>query len=212
MLDQRNCTSKDQKMKTGIHAKNFPFRTGYPGIFLVILYIAGLYGCENDVEKVTLVTGKKIEPVETSEGLTILYSDSARVKVKITAPELVRYDTEKPYTELPKGVHVEFYDNTLRVNSTLDAKYALRRDMEAIMEARDDVVVVNIKGEKLNTEHLLWNEKTAKISSDKFVKITTADKIIYGNGFEANQDFTSYKIFNIKGTITINKDERATNP
>lgn len=125
---------------------------------------------------------------------------------------LVRFDTEKPYTELPSGVHVEFYDEAMKVNSTLDAKYALRKDQESIMEAKNDVVVVNAKGEKLNTEHLTWNERTAKIYSDKFVKITTPDKIIFGNGFEANQDFTSYKIFNIKGTITINKDERAANP
>ena len=193
-------------------AKNFPLRTGKRVIFLLILYTVGLSACENDLEKVTLVSEKDSAPVETSEGLTILYSDSARVKVKITAPRLVRIDAEKPYTELPDGVHVEFYDPQMRINSTLDSKYALRRDAEGIMEAKNDVVVVNAKGEKLNTEHLVWNEKTAKISSDKFVKITTADKIIYGNGFEANQDFTSYKIFNIKGTITINKDERATNP
>ena len=193
-------------------AKNFIPRSGYPAIFLLILYIVGLSSCETDLEKVTLVTGKESAPVENSEGLTILYSDSARVKVKITAPRLVRFGTEKPYTELPAGVHVEFYDPAMRINSTLDAKYALRRDAESIMEAKNDVVVVNAKGEKLNTEHLVWNEKTAKISSDKFVKITTADKIIYGNGFEANQDFTSYKIFNIKGTITINKYERASNP
>ena len=196
----------------GPDAKNFPQRTGNTVIFLLFLCIMGLAACENDLEKVSLVSEKESAPVETSEGLTILYSDSARVKVKITAPRLVRFDTEKPYTELPAGVHVEFYDPQMRINSTLDARYALRRDTEAIMEAKNDVVVVNAKGEKLNTEHLVWNEKTAKISSDKFVKITTADKIIYGNGFEANQDFTSYKIFNIKGTITINKDERASNP
>ena len=199
-------------MRAGNDAKNFRRMTGYPAIFLLILYTWVLSACENDIEKITLVTGKKKDPVETSEGLTILYSDSARVKVKITAPKLVRYDTEKPYTELPAGVHVEFYDQAMLITSTLDAKYALRKDTESVMEAKNDVVVVNTKGEKLNTEHLIWNEKTAKISSDKFVKITTADKIIYGNGFEANQDFTSYKIFNIKGTITINKDERASNP
>jgi len=171
-----------------------------------------LTGCENDIEKVTLVTGKKSLPVETSEGLTILYSDSSRVKVKITTPKLVRLGSENPVTELPQGMLVEFYDENMNVNSTLKAKYALRKDLENIMEAKNDVVVVNAKGEKLNTEHLIWNEKTSKIYSDEFVKITTPDKIIYGNGFEANQDFTSYKIFNIKGTITINKDERAKNP
>ncbi len=187
-------------------------KAGFPGFFLLFLYTCVLAGCENDLEKVSLVTGKQVLPVETSEGLTILYSDSSRVKVKITTPKLVRFDTENPVTELPQGMLVEFYDINMNVNSTLKAKYALRKDLENIMEAKNDVVVVNAKGEKLTTEHLIWNEKTSKISSDEFVTITTDDKIIYGNGFEANQDFTSYKIFNIKGTIIINKDERAQNP
>ena len=37
----------------------------------------------------------------------------------------------------------------------------------------------------------------------RFVKITTADEIIFGDGFESNQDFTKYKIFKIRGTISL---------
>jgi len=190
----------------------FKKKAGFRSIFLLVLYACIFSGCENDIEKVTLVTEKKVLPVESSDKLTILYSDSARVKVKITTPKLTRFATEDPITELPQGMLVEFFDENMKVTSTLQAKYARRKDLESVMEAKNDVVVVNSKGEKLNTEHLMWNEKTSKIYSDEFVKITTPDKIIYGNGFEANQDFTSYKIFNIKGTITIDKDERAENP
>lgn len=168
--------------------------------------------CENDIEKVSLVTGKQKLPVETSTQLELLYSDSARVKVKVTTPLLNRFAGDKPYTELPKGVDIKFYDQNLQVTSTLTSKYAIRRDGEGIMEARNDVVVVNEKGEKLNTEHLVWNERTQKITSDEFVKITTPDKIIFGKGFEANQNFTNYKIFKISGTITIDKNENAPNP
>jgi hypothetical protein len=75
------------------------------------------------------------------------------------------------------------------------------------MEAKKDVVVVNEKGEKLMTEYLVWDEKTGKIFSNEFVKIITADEIIMGNGFESNQDFSRYKIFDIKGTIKLKKDE-----
>jgi LPS export ABC transporter protein LptC len=177
------------------------------GIFLLALFMCLGSSCENDIEKVSLVTGKEKLPVETSTDLEILYSDSSRVKVKVNAPMLTRFGGEKPVTELAKGVKVEFYDENLNVTSTLTANYALRKDNESVMEARNNVVVINVKGEKLNTEHLVWDEKTSRIYSDEFVKITTPDKIIFGDGFEANQDFTNYKIFKIKGTITINKDE-----
>lgn len=187
-------------------------KAGFPGFFVLALFVITCAGCENDIEKISLVTGKQALPVEMSKGLQILYSDSSRVKVKINAPELNRFDGEKPITELPEGVHVEFYDANMKVTSTLTSKYALRKDLENVMEAKDDVVVVNEKGEKLNTELLIWDEKTAKIYSTEFVKITTPDKIIFGNGFEANQNFTNYKIFQIKGTITINQDEHTPNP
>jgi LPS export ABC transporter protein LptC len=187
-------------------------KAGIPGFFMLALFLVATTSCENDLEKVHLVTNKEALPVETSTDLVIWYSDSARIKVKIEAPELNRYDGESDYTELPQGVKVEFYDENMNVNSTLTSKYAIRKDAEQVMEARNDVVVVNVKGEKLNTEHLIWNEVSSKISSDEFVKITTPDKIIFGNGFESNQDFTNYKIFNIKGTITINRDEYTQNP
>jgi len=181
---------------------------GYYAIFILAL-LGVLTGCENDIEKINLITGKEVLPVESSNDLEILYSDSARVTVKVIAGQMNRYDTGHAVTVLPMGINVEFFDSEGGVISTLDAQYAIRYEADHIMEARDSVVVVNIKGEKLQTEKLIWNEKSAMIHSDQFVTITTPDKVIYGDGFEANQDFTNYKIFKIKGIITIQKDERS---
>ena len=63
------------------------------------------------------------------------------------------------------------------------------------------------KGEKLNTEKLIWNELTQKIYSDEFVKVTQKDKIIYGDGFESDQSFTKYRIFKIKGVINLKEGQ-----
>ena len=71
------------------------------------------------------------------------------------------------------------------------------------MEARKNVEVINEKGDKLNTEHLTYDMADGKLRSDEFVKITTADEIIYGTGLEANEDFSRYRIFNIKGIINL---------
>jgi len=182
--------------------------------FIRFVFILALLsgGCENDIEKVKLVTSKDVLPVEAATGLEIIYSDSAHIKAKITTPELNRYVGNKNYIELPKGLKLEFYDDQNKVTSTLTADYAIRREPEMIVEARRNVIVVNEKNEKLNTEHLIWNERTKKIYSDEFVKITTPDEIIMGNGFEANQDFSRYRIKNIKGTINVKKNSYAPNP
>ncbi len=174
---------------------------------LFSLSLLMMVSCENDIKKVNLITGKNQEPVESAQGLEILYSDSGIIKVSIKTPELNRFVQPKPVTELPKGVYVEFFDDAQRVTSTLTSKYALRNDADKTMEAKKDVVVVNKKGDKLETEYLKWDEKSGMISSPEFVKITTPDEIIYGNGFESNQDFSRYRIFDIKGIINLKKDE-----
>jgi LPS export ABC transporter protein LptC len=177
-------------------------------IYLLLLFFT-LASCEPDIEKVLLIADKERFPLETSDNVELLYSDSARVKVKLTAGRMERFVGADPYLELPKGVVVLFYTDSLTVKSSLTANYAVRYVNTNIMEARNDVVVINEKGERLNTEHLIWDEQKSKIYSDEFVKITTKDEIIYGNGFEANEDFTKYKIFNIKGTINLKTDAQS---
>ena len=71
------------------------------------------------------------------------------------------------------------------------------------MLVRDKVEVVNTKNETLSTEELIWNNKTRRITSDKFVKIQTADEIIYGDGLDANEDMTNYRIKKISGTVRL---------
>lgn len=171
-----------------------------------------LSGCENDLEKVKLYGKGKELPIESGRNIKILYSDSARVQVEVNAPVLDRYDTENPYVEMPQGLRAFFYNDRMEVKSRLTADYGIRHERQQRMEARKNVVVVNEKGEQLNTEHLIWDEKQEKLRSDQFVKITTKDEIIFGNGFEANQDFSKYRIFKIKGTISINNPRNASHP
>ena len=162
--------------------------------------------CQTDIQTINQVTTGKGLPSETMKGAEIIYSDSGMVKMKLTGPELDRYSGEKPYIIFPKGVKVLFYNDSLKVNSQLDANYGIRYEAEAKMEAKGNVVVVNIKGEKLNTEHLFWDEAQDRIYTNEFVKVTTGDEAIYGDGLESNRDFTKWRIKNVKGTINI-KDE-----
>ena len=164
--------------------------------------------CKNDVEEVQVLTRKENHPAETAVNAEIIYSEAARMRVKLNAPVLKRYTGEKPYVELPEGIKVVFYDSLKREESRLTANYAISHEAEKIMEARYNVEVINAKGEKLNTEHLIWNQEKKTIYTNEFVKITTPDEVIMGEGLEADESFTRYKIKKIKGTITINQDDK----
>jgi len=174
-------------------------------IFTISL-ISTLLSCETDIKKVKFITTRDNFAVESAKDAEIIYSDSAIIKVKIIAPQLDRYIDKDPYIELPKGIEILFYDGDFEVASQLTADYAISYENEGRMEAKGNVVLINEQGEKLNTEHLIWDEAKDLIYSNEFVKITTADEIIMGDGFESNQNFTKFKIKNIQGTITIKDD------
>lgn len=174
------------------------------GVIIIVL------SCKSDLKKVERVASEKEARTEKAQNVEIKYNEEGQLKVKVLAPTLLRYVTEDPYLEMPDGVRVLFYDAQMNVKSRLKADYGINHQDEGKMLVRDNVRVINRKGEKLNAEELIWNEKKEKITSDKFVKITTEDEIIYGDGLVANQDFTNYKIKNIKGTIKMGEKENDT--
>ena len=177
------------------------FRNIFPAVVLFLFF-----SCKTDMEKVKKISEKKSYNTETGKEVEILYSDSAKVKVKLVSPKIVRHLGNDPETEMPEGVKVYFYNDSMQVNGRLSANYAISYDTRDEMVVQNNVVVINTRGEKLATEELIWDQKKERIFSNKFVKITTKDEIIFGDGLESNQSFTEYKIKKIKGTINVKQD------
>lgn len=178
-------------------------------VFLFLLCFTFFACKQNTREEINLVAQGKKEPIQSGKEVQILYSDSAEVMVKITAPELEQYADSGNYYEIfPKGLTLLTFDggDTSRVESSIRCKYATRKNNGNYMEAQKDVVVVNENGEQLNTEKLIWDKIKAQIYTDAFVKITTADEVIFGDGLESNEEFTKYKIKKIKGTINLKEE------
>ncbi|HEU4718332.1 MAG TPA: LPS export ABC transporter periplasmic protein LptC [Bacteroidia bacterium] len=167
-----------------------------------------LHACANDPAKVKAFTRDDRQPVQTAHDVDMLYTDSAKLKIHITSPQVKDFAGSKPYTEMPEGVKVEFFDDAQTVNSYLTSNYAIRKQREQQTEARNDVVVVNIKGEKLNTEKLIWDEAKHRIYTDAFVKITTKDQVLMGNGLDSDESFTNYEIKDITGSFTLKDPDK----
>ena len=163
--------------------------------------------CENNLNTVTLITSKDKTPLEVEDNASIFYNDSAKTKFHLTAPRIENYGGQDPYLVFPKGINIDFYDYSSQVNGHLDADYALRHENSRLMEADNNVSVLNRKGERLNTEQLFWDPNKHKIYTNKFVRIKTAKEIIYGDGLTSNEDFTQYRITNIRGTIQLDSPE-----
>lgn len=173
-------------------------------IFLFVL-ATFLFSCENDIDKVNLLKPDNL-PLVSQKDAILNYSDSAVIRMRLHAKLLERYEGEEPYLEMKKGMHIELFDIDGDTTTQMKANYAIKYDKKKIMVAKGNVVVVNAQGEQLDTEELTWDEAAQKIYTTAFVKITTKDKIIMGEGMEANQFFTKYKINKIKGIIKVKQE------
>ncbi|MCF8297925.1 MAG: LPS export ABC transporter periplasmic protein LptC [Saprospiraceae bacterium] len=174
---------------------------------VVISCTAMLFSCENEIEDINSLYDFTNNPVDIAKEVEIAYSDSGKIRMLLKSPIMEKYDGEDPYTEMPKGVKVFFYDSVKTINSYLTANYAINREKSQIMEAKNDVVVINAKGERLNTEHLIWEQRTHLIHTNKGVKITTTDEVIFGKGLKSDETFDNWEILNVTGSFTITQDE-----
>ncbi len=141
-------------------------------------------------------------PLQLAENVELFYTENQLIKVKMKAPLLYEFKTGD--REFPKGIYLEFYDETGVLSSTLRADHAYYFKTEDKWRARGKVEVVNTeKNEQLNTEELFWFPAKEEILSEKFVTIRQQQTILYGEGLGAKQDMSTYSILKPQGEIEI---------
>jgi LPS export ABC transporter protein LptC len=179
-------------------------KAGY--IYALLFFM--LYACiEQDIETLKRLPAEQVFPAEVSQEVEMIYSDSAIIKAILTAPLMERYVSPKEQIIMPNGLLVIFYERDLKETSRLRAEYGIRHENENLTEVMRDVLVINIDGDSMMTEHLVWDETKDEIHSDAFVKVITAEEIIMSEGFKSNVAFTDYEFYNIRGIINIDTGE-----
>ena len=175
-------------------------------LFLSCLLVSSLtfLGCEQTIVEMQKEFSKKDVYIEHVEDVEILYSDSAVVRMRIQAPQLRNFiESNKERKEFPKGLQVDFYNESGVITSTLTAKYAMNYERENRIVIQKDIVVTSANNEKLETDELIWDESKKQLYTDKWVKVTTTDELIYGYGFTSNQEFTKWQINKVNGRFTV---------
>lgn len=177
----------------------------------ILTLMATLSGCKNKIEDITRLIQSDTIPTMYAKQVSLSESEMGRIKYTLTAPLLRRYElTEGAVIRFPEGFKVVFYDSLdpEKVRTEITAEYGINNEMAKTMEAQKNVVVINYQNnEKLNTEQLIWNQNTKRVTSDKMVTITTPDKILYGEGMDADENFFNWVIKKPRGEMYINEDQ-----
>jgi LPS export ABC transporter protein LptC len=174
---------------------------------IVLFFLLGFVSCKNDPMQVNALTKKDTLPLLTMKDVDLLISDSAKLKMHLTAPLEEDFAGEDQRSVFRQGLHIDFFDSVGNVNSSIDAMYGESRPKKKETIVKRKVVVINVDGDKLETEKLIWDERKQIIYTDALVTITTKDQILYGKGMTADADFTNYEITEPKGSIWLNDKE-----
>ncbi|MEI6696043.1 MAG: LPS export ABC transporter periplasmic protein LptC [Bacteroidota bacterium] len=182
--------------------------------FQVIKLLAGIFffcllvSCQNDMKKIKSLTDFINLPVESAKDITVLRSDSGKLQIFMTSPQLDRYQGEQSYSKYPKGLCVIFYDENRKEIRKLSANYAVDYDERRVMEAKNNVIIIDFKkGDTIYTESILWDRNRKSISSNVLVKRVNKNNILYGDGFDADDSFNNYTLRRPRGNINIDRNE-----
>jgi len=156
-----------------------------------------MQACENNVNEVQALSAK-LGGIDIGKEVSIYMSTDGKMTAKLMAPLMRKYlvDSGK-MVEFPNTFKVDFYKDSIHIESKLSANYANYKEAENKVFLKDNVVVFNIMGDTLWCKEMIWDQMTNKFTTDKEVIVKQHNPIskTYGMGFEANQNLTDIKIF-----------------
>lgn len=165
----------------------------------VLFGIAALASCETDLKEVDRIAAIQAEePVDVSLDVTVIYSDSAEVKARLTAPEMRLYHVENPYYEFQKGITIIFYDENGSETQRITANYAIQKEKEELTEFRDNVVITRADGTVIKTEELIHDQKANTFYNHVPIAVYSHDgqNNYMGSSFTSDGDFQDIVVQN----------------
>lgn len=162
-----------------------------------------LLACENDLATINNLVNPAEMPDFSGEKATMLYSDSARVKIKVDAPIIERFsESDPPRTLLEQGIKASFFGNDQQVEHMLSADWAMLDERTETWEARGNVVVEKVSGDKMMTEELFWNQNERIIYNEAYTQIFSEGTYYQcKGGIRAAQDFSWWSCASSAGEI-----------
>ncbi len=176
------------------------FTHGLVNRILAIFCILVFFSCENDETEVKELLSKKLG-VDEAHNVEAYLSSTGAMKARLRAPLMLRYQDTTSKVEFPESMHVDFFNDSTKIESQLDSRYGEYLESKNKVFLKDSVKVFNNTGDTLFCQELWWDQTLQKFYTDKPVRVHRPDMIIIGVGLSAPQDFKSFEIYKISNSI-----------
>lgn len=186
MLDRREHNrSSIVKMKTSIRI--------YKSVIASLVLAITLFACESNYKQVRQLSISDEAPMAEAEGVNLKYTDSGKIVSNLKSEKVLDYSNRSfPYQKFLDGVEVQFWDEKDK-KTTIIADYAMRYVDMALVDLRDNVVIITGDSVELYAEQLYWSQEKNWLFTDKPYTIKFKDgSFNEGTRFDSNEDFTNF--------------------
>ena len=164
------------------------------------------FSCKNNFKEVQKIGVLQNEPIGVAKDMNLRYTDSGRLKANLMSSKMLDFSNrEFSYNEFPEGVILYLYDEQDR-KSIVVADYAMVYNNTDLIDLRGNVLITTETKDSIFAEQLFYDQKRDWIFSNKPVKYVSPTKIVTGNAFDSNRDFTSYGVTEVTSTVYLDDD------
>jgi LPS export ABC transporter protein LptC len=171
------------------------------GVLIVLWLTSSCVSEEKSPNEMPVYDG----PILTFENFETNRTEEAILKAKLKAR--IQWTYEDGDQHYPEGINIIFFEDNGDTTATLTGNEATYNKEEDLYRVWGNVRIDNReKKQKLNTEELFWEPDKKEIYTDKFVVIETDGEVIQGEGMEAADDFSTYRIMKPTGSFFIEEE------
>jgi LPS export ABC transporter protein LptC len=175
-------------------------KAGYTiNVFSFVALVFLLLSCVNNEDDVKKLASKRLG-VDEGRNIEAFMSSTGKMKARLRAPLMLRYQDTSSKVVFPNSMHVDFYNDSTMIESQLDANYGEYFEMRNKVFLKDSVRVFNNTGDTLYCQELWWDQSTQQFYTDKPVRIHRPDMIMNGVGLSAPQDFKFFEMYQISNS------------
>jgi LPS export ABC transporter protein LptC len=177
------------------------------GIVVMLLLLSVSCGSDNK-EVVAVEFNPEITYTMRTTDIVSLISDSGTTRYRVTSPEMLMFDkAAEPYWYFPQGVYFERFDSLFATDLSVKADTAYNWYNRKLCKLIGNVDVVNLEGDRFETDTLYWDSEAERVYSEAFMRITKKDQVLTGIGFESNQNMTKFRIKRPQGSMPVTEEE-----
>lgn len=170
------------------------------GLFLAMGVVVA--SCRNDAHDVQRVRALPQGPSTVQYGISVVYADTSDVQWKLQSDLWEEERTaNNPVREVFSGnVRATQWAGKRATGTKMSADRIIRDVKERIWELQGNVLIQTSERKTLRTQTLFWNREEGRVYGESWVEIREEGQTLSGTGFEAQDDLSTYSIFEVSGS------------